>query len=98
MLIEVNNALLLAKTACLGKIWFHIYRSENAKNGQNRDISSYISNCRDQSYMVFIIDNGGNSGLVLLKTLCVQSLSFQSYSLARGPEKRIFRTLEYISK
>ena len=98
MLIEVNNALLLAKTACLGKIWFQIYRSENAKNGQNRDLSWYISNCRDQSYMVFRIENGGNSSLVLLKTLCVQSLSFQSYSLAKGPEKLIFPSLQYISK
>ena len=27
----------------------------------------------------------------------LKSFSFQSYSLAKGPKKRIFRTLEYIS-
>ena len=48
--------------------------------------------------MVFRIENGGNGGLVLLKTLCVQSFSFQSYSLVKGPEKTVFHTLQYISK
>ena len=88
----------LVKTARGETSRLQIYWSEKAKNGQIWDVLWYISKYRDQSYMVFWIENGGNSGLVLLKTLCVQSLSFQSYSLAKGPEKHIFRTLEYISK
>ena len=86
------------KTACRETWWFEIYRSEKAKNGQNWDVWWYISKCRDQSYMVFRIENGGNSGLIVLKTVCVQSVSFQSYSLAKGPEKLIFPSLQYISK
>ena len=98
MYAEVYMNYDLVKTARGETSRFQIYRSEKAKNGQIWDISWYISKCRDQSYMVFWIENGGNSGLVMLKTVCVQSFSFQSYSLAKGPKRRIFRTLEYISK
>ena len=35
--------------------WFGIYRSETAKNGQNWDLSWYISKWRDQVFMVFRI-------------------------------------------
>ena len=98
MYVEVYMNYDLVKTARGETSRFQIYRSKKAKNGQIWDVWWYISKYRDQSYMVFWIENGGNSGLILLKTLCVQSLSFQSYSLAKGPEKHIFRTLEYISK
>ena len=97
MYVEVYMDYNTVKTACRETGRFQTYRSKNAKNGQNWDISWYLSKCSDPIYMAFRIENGGNSGLVLLKTVCVQSFSFQSYSLAKGPEKRIFRTLEYIS-
>ena len=41
---------------CMAKNgWFGIYRSETAKNGQNLDLSWYISKWRDQVFMVFRI-------------------------------------------
>ena len=98
MYVEVYMNYDLVKTARGETSRFQIYRSKKAKNGQIWDVWWYILKYRDQSYMVFWIENGGNSGLVMLQTVCVQSFSFQSYSLTKGPEKLIFHTLQYISK
>ena len=88
MYVDVYMNYDSVKIACRETSRFQIYRSEKATNGQNWDILWYILKCRDQTYMVFWIENGGNSGLDMLKTICVQSFSFQSYSLAKGPEKQ----------
>ena len=88
MYVDVYMNYDSVKIACRETSRFQIYRSEKATNGQNWDILWYILKCKDQTYMVFWIENGGNSGLDMLKTICVQSFSFQSYSLAKGPEKQ----------
>ena len=91
MLIEVNMNYDSVKTTSW-KTWrFSIYKSKIAKNGQKWDLSWYISKCRDQSVMLFRIENGVNSGLVLRKTVWVQIFSILSYSMAKRSKKLIFQ-------
>ena len=58
---------------CMSKKWmvYNLQIRKGAKNGQNRDLLSYISKCRDQGFMVFRIENDGNTELVLLITVLV---------------------------
>ena len=54
-----------------------------------RDISRNV-----EGFIQFKIEYDGHTGLVLFKTVCVQSFSFQGLSLAKRPKEHNFQTFE----
>ena len=98
MLIEVNIALLLVKTACLGKISFSRYLVKRGKTGGKMDFFNYISKCLHLFSKTFCMLIELNNALLLVKIACLGKIWFWTYRVEKCVKSTRNGTYGYISK
>ena len=79
MLIEVNNAVLLVKTACLAKFWFSRYGAKRGQNGVKMKFFGIFSKILHLFFQIFYMLIGVNSGHLLAKTACPAKIWLSRY-------------------
>ena len=98
MLIEVNSAHLLVKTACLGKIWFSRYGAKRGQNGGQNVFFDYNSKSLYCFFQILYMLIEANNALVLGKIACLGKFLFRTYRVEKGVKSTRNGTCGYISK